>query len=169
MSPFRERMFRHSALWVLSGSMVYGASQLGVLVLLARLGTREVLGQFALGLAVTAPIDMFTRLQLRSLLAADAAPHHGVSDYLRVRFSMSALAILGSAAAGLALGYNDEILRVIVVLAIAKGVEAGSDLAYGWFQRADQMQYVGLSNILRSILSVAAVGLAMLGWVLPVC
>ena len=39
---------------------------------IARLGTMEVLGEFALGLAITAPVMLLARMQMRTLQATDA-------------------------------------------------------------------------------------------------
>jgi hypothetical protein len=43
-------------LWTLSGNVVYAACQWGMLVVLAKLGTHQMVGEFALALAITAPI-----------------------------------------------------------------------------------------------------------------
>ena len=50
--------------WTFAGNVVYAGCQWGMLVMLGELGSPEMVGQFALGLTVTAPVVMFTRLQL---------------------------------------------------------------------------------------------------------
>ena len=51
--------------WMLVGNGVYAATQWGVLVVIAKLGAPELVGRFALGLAVCAPVFLLSRLALR--------------------------------------------------------------------------------------------------------
>jgi len=46
--------------WTLVGNIVYAGCQWGMLTVLAKIGTTEMVGQFALGLAITAPVFMFS-------------------------------------------------------------------------------------------------------------
>src|SRR5512143_2641504 len=63
---------RRNFSWTLAGNIVYAGCQWGVLVILAKLGTPEMVGQFALGLAVTAPVIIFANLALRGVQVTDA-------------------------------------------------------------------------------------------------
>ncbi len=65
--------------------MVYAASQVGVLALLANLASPATVGRYALGLAIVTPILLFTKLQLRWVLATDVRRNHSFSDYLGTR------------------------------------------------------------------------------------
>src|SRR5262245_20155316 len=85
---------RENAAWTLAGNVVYTGCQWGILVVLARLGSPEMVGQFVLGLAVSAPVLMFTNLQLRGVLATDARHEYAFADYLGARLLMTALALL---------------------------------------------------------------------------
>jgi hypothetical protein len=57
---------RVNFLWMLNGNVVYAASQWGMLVVLAKLGTPQLVGEFALAPAITAPIVIGVALSLRS-------------------------------------------------------------------------------------------------------
>jgi len=59
--------------WTFVGNVVYAGCQWGMLVVLAKLGSPETVGLFALGLAVTAPVIQFVNLQLRGAQVTDAA------------------------------------------------------------------------------------------------
>src|ERR1043165_9211480 len=76
---------RANFLWSLTGTIIYAGCQWGMLVALAKLGDAEMVGQFALALAVTAPVLMFTNLQLRSVQATDARKDYAFGDYLALR------------------------------------------------------------------------------------
>src|SRR2546425_157717 len=66
------RSLRANFSWTLAGNVVYAACQWGMLIVLARLGSPTMLGQFALGLAVTTPVIIFANLQLRAVQTTDA-------------------------------------------------------------------------------------------------
>ncbi len=53
-----------------------------------------MVGQFALGLAIAAPVVMFTNLQLRGVLATDARNEYRFGDYLALRLCATLLAML---------------------------------------------------------------------------
>ena len=80
--------------WTFAGNVVYSGSQWGMLMVLAKLGSPEMVGQFALGLAVTAPVIMFANLQLRGVQATDARREYRFGHYLALRLFTTALAIL---------------------------------------------------------------------------
>src|SRR3954469_7592651 len=78
--------------WTFAGNVVYAGCQWGMLMVLAKLGSPERVGQFALGLAVTAPILMFSNLQLRAIQATDARREYRFGHYLALRLATTALA-----------------------------------------------------------------------------
>ena len=69
----------------LAGNMVYAACQFGMLSVLAKLGSPSIVGQYALGLAITAPVFMLTNLQLRGVQATDARHEFAFADYFTLR------------------------------------------------------------------------------------
>ena len=60
------------ASWGVVGNLAYAGCQWGMLVVLAKLGSAEMLGQLALGFAITAPVFLLTSLSLRAVLVTDA-------------------------------------------------------------------------------------------------
>src|SRR5690349_21224091 len=76
---------RTNFIWTFLGNVVYAGCQWGMLVVLAKLGSPEIVGQFALALAVTAPVFMFTNLQTRGVQATDARKEYAFGDYLALR------------------------------------------------------------------------------------
>src|SRR5438067_13811448 len=76
-----SRSLRVNFSWTMAGNLVYAASQWGILVVLARMGKPEAVGQFSLGLAITAPIMLFAGLQLRAVQATDARHLFQFADY----------------------------------------------------------------------------------------
>src|SRR5436190_15785492 len=85
---------RSHFLWTLGGNVVYAACQWATLIVLAKLGSAEAVGQFALGLAVTAPIMLFANLQLASLQATDSTGEYRFGHYLALRLITTGLALV---------------------------------------------------------------------------
>src|SRR5580704_17610011 len=91
-SIYRRLTLRMNFLWALSGNVLYAASQWGILVALAKLGTPQMVGEFALALAITAPVMIGTGLSLRGVQATDAAAEYLFRDYLLLRLLTTCMA-----------------------------------------------------------------------------
>jgi O-antigen/teichoic acid export membrane protein len=147
--------------WALSAGLVYAFAQWLVLVAYARLGTMEMVGEFALGLAITAPVMLLARMNLRTLQATDARGDYQCEHYLGLMVLNVLGGVLVCCAAGLVLGYSARAQLVIALLAVAKGFEALSDSFYGALQRAERQALIARSTIAKSVLSVVFVSLAL--------
>src|SRR5260370_34984775 len=54
--------------WMFVGNAIYAGGQFVMLMLLAKLVSPELVGQYALGLAIGYPVMMLTNLQLRAVM-----------------------------------------------------------------------------------------------------
>ncbi|MUG99575.1 oligosaccharide flippase family protein [Scytonema sp. UIC 10036] len=140
--------------WTFAGNLVYAACQWCILVALAKLGTPEMVGQFTLGLAVTAPILLFANLQLRAVQVTDAKHQYLFSDYLGLRLLTTTLALVTVVLVTLIAGYRWETSIIILVIGLAKGLESFSDVIYGLIQQNERMDYIAISLMLRGLLSL---------------
>ncbi|HEV3257600.1 MAG TPA: oligosaccharide flippase family protein [Gemmataceae bacterium] len=140
--------------WTLAGNVVYAACQWGMLVALAKLGSPEVVGQFALGLAVTAPVLMFTNLQMRSVQATDAKREYDFGDYLGLRTLTTAVGLLVIVGIVLVSGYSGATAAVIVIVGLAKGLESLSDVCHGRLQQVERMDRIAISMMSKGMLSL---------------
>ena len=61
-------------------------------IVLAKLGSPEQVGQFALGLAIAAPVFMFATLRLRDVQATDAKQEYQFGDYFALRLTTTVIA-----------------------------------------------------------------------------
>jgi len=132
-----------------------------MLVVLAKLSKPEVLGQFALGLAITAPVIMFTNLQLRAVQATDTNNRYQFSDYLALRLTTTVLALLVIAGVVFFAGYRGQAALVILIVGLAKAFEAISDVLYGLLQRYERMDRIAKSMMLKGPLSLVALGVGV--------
>ncbi|PMB46990.1 polysaccharide biosynthesis protein [Fischerella thermalis CCMEE 5201] len=154
MQKTQPLTLRRNFSWTFIGNAVYAACQWGMLVVLAKLGSPEMVGQFTLGLAVTAPIIMFTNLHLRSLQATDAKQQFLFNDYLGLRLLSTGLALLIIAAITLMSGYHRETSLVILLIGLAKAFESISDVFYGLIQQHERMDRIAVSLMIKGPLSL---------------
>lgn len=135
-----------------------------MLSLLAKLGGRSMLGEYALAVAITAPVAMLAHLNLRALLATDVTGQRRFGDYLAVRFAASGLGLAAMAALALMAGRSPELSAVIFLAGLSQTSEAISDAYYGAMQRRDEMDRIARSMMARGILSALSFGLALWAW-----
>ena len=159
--PGDAASLRRNVAWALAGNLGYSACQWGVLVCIAKLGTAADVGQFALGLALTAPIITLTSLNLRLLQATDAREDYPFSVYLSVRIIGTLLGLAAIAAMAFGLGYRDATLYLILAVAAAKALEAVSDVVFGLLQKAENLRRVATSMLAKGVISVVAVGFVL--------
>jgi O-antigen/teichoic acid export membrane protein len=152
---------RSNFAWVLCGNVVYAACQLGMVIALAKLGSSTMLGQFSLGLAIATPVLMFSNLHLRAVQATDAARRYSFRQYLNLRIAMTSAALLAVAGIAWFGNYGRETRRIIAAVALAKAIEALSDVHYGLFQLNDRLDRTGQSMMLRGLLSAGGMATAL--------
>jgi O-antigen/teichoic acid export membrane protein len=155
-----ERSLGADFSWALSGNMVYWACQWGIILVLAKLGTTVQVGEYALGMAITAPVVVFANFQLRALLASDVADRHSFNQYLSFRVvSLSAALLL---IAGIVTGTQPAGYRAtILLIGAAQALEFTSDCYYGMMQKYGRMDRVSKSLMIKGPLALLALWAAM--------
>jgi O-antigen/teichoic acid export membrane protein len=155
-----ERRLKTDFSWVLAGNIFYSACQWLIVVVLAKLGTPQKLGEYAWGLAVSAPIVLFANFQLRSLLASDLGERFRFAQYLTFRLVSLSMA-LGIVALVAELGGSGERALVVILIAAAQAVELVSETYYGLMQKQGWMDRISQSLMYRGALSLAALWITM--------
>jgi O-antigen/teichoic acid export membrane protein len=148
-------LLRVSFSWTLAGSIIYTACQFGVLSALAKLGSTSVVGEYALGLAISAPVFMLTNLQLRGVQATDARHEFAFCDYFTLRVMATLVGLLAIITITAFSGYDFRTKAVIALVGCAKAVETVSDVIAGHLQKFERLDQVAHALILRGTLSVA--------------
>jgi O-antigen/teichoic acid export membrane protein len=157
--PARPLSLRGAATWTFVGNVVYAACSWLMLVVLAKRATAEVVGQFALALAITAPVVLFANLQLRSVQATDASAEVAFADYLALRLLMMAVALVCIGGLAVAAAGITRLAWVVFIVGAGKAVDAVSDVIYGLLQQRERLDAVGVSLVLKG--TVSLVGLAV--------
>jgi len=146
--------------WTLAGNVVYAACQWGMLTVLAKLGSPEMVGQFALAFAVTAPIMLLSNLKLRAVQATDIQEEYAFGSYLALRLVTVPIALIITFAI-VVFRYDSVLGLVIMLVAIAKGVESVSDILFGLLQRQECMNRIALSQMAKGTLALGAFALVV--------
>ena len=147
--------------WTFVSNVVYAGCQWGMLVALAKLGSPEMVGQFALGLAIAAPVMMFASLKMRLVQATDAKHEYQFGDYFGLRLITTTLALLIITGIVLVAGYHRETTLVILTVGVAKALESISDVFYGLLQRYDRMDFIAKSMMIKGPLSLVALSVGV--------
>lgn len=163
LSPAHAHTLRGNFAWNAVGIIVFSLSQWAVLAVFAKLGTPALVGQIVYGLALTTPLFIIASLQLRQIQATDADNRYRLGQYVGLRvFTTGAAIIVALFVACMAWTAGTQLALIVMLLALSKTFDAGSDVLYGLFQQMERMDYVGVSLVLRSVLAFASVVVLLL-------
>lgn len=151
----RQASLRRGFVWSFMGGTVYNLGQWVLLVGLARLSAPDVVGELALAMAISNSVYLLVGLNLRILQATDRMRRWSLSDYLVTRRTLSLSAFVVSLIVGLLFGMRGQALATLVLIALAKSVEALGLTLYGYFQLFERQDLVAGSMILRATLGPA--------------
>lgn len=152
---------RSSFAWTFAGNSIYGACQWGVMSLIAKLGSGEMLGEYALALALVMPVSMLSHLNLRAVLATDIFRRHPFGDYQAVRFWVSAGAMAVILMMALASGRGATISLSMVLIGFSLTADIVSDVYYGAMLRRERMPEIAWSLIARGVLALVSFGVVL--------
>jgi O-antigen/teichoic acid export membrane protein len=158
---FQPLSIQLNFIWNFTGYAVYGACQWGMMVLLAKLTVPEIVGQFALGMAICTPVLLFSNLQLRTVQATDANRLFIFDHYLTLRVFTTILAFIIIIMITLIAQYSQETKMVILATALFKAVESFNDIYYGLFQAHERFDRICVSMINKGILSLISLALGI--------
>lgn len=154
--PLRPLSLRRNVAWTFVGNVVSAVCQWGVIVALAKIGTAEMVGQYALGLAVSGPILMCAAMQMRSLQATDSRGEFRFSDYLGLTLFNSFVGCLVVMQVAWWSQDSSESLLVILCVGFNKGLEFIANTFYGLFQQHERLDRITKSTVLHGVTSMTA-------------
>lgn len=152
---------RRTVAWTAAGNGVYLGCQYAMLMVLAKLGSPGLVGQFSLALAVTAPVVIISQMQLRQLIVTDVRTEYRFADYFLARLFAGGIALVAISGVVVISGYPSETKSVICLMGLAKVLESLSDIVHGHLQRVERMDCVAVSLIAKGTTSVVAFGAAL--------
>ena len=147
--------------WVLSGNALYSACQWAIVLVIAKLGSAGQLGEYALGMAVAAPIVLFANLQLRVLLASDVNDEFAFGEYRAFRLVSLGAALAAIAGVAFWMHADSRKVMVIVLVGLAQALEYLSETYYGRMQKHERLDRLSRSLMFKGPLALAAFWAAM--------
>src|SRR5262249_60259305 len=154
MSEPTVRSLRRNAGWITGANVVRGLCQWGMLAALAKRGSPEMVGQYALGLAITAPVALLAGLQLNAVQATDAAGEFSFGDYLGLRGLTSVAAVAVVAAIVVAAGIGGPTASVVLLIAFAKAGDGTCDGFLSAWQQREEMRIVAAVWVVNAVCSL---------------
>jgi O-antigen/teichoic acid export membrane protein len=155
------RSLLSGATWSVLGQMSLALAQWGIVVALARTATPAAVGEFALGMALTAPLFGFSNMCLAQLQATDVHGEHSFGAYAGVRLLTTVAALLILPLLLAASSSTPQELAVAVVFGFARAADGASDVCYGLMQRHGRFRTIGQSMLLRSAICGMAAMVAL--------
>lgn len=148
--------------WAVVGSAIYGISQWLIIICLARLGSRDFVGVYALAAAITAPFVMLTNFQLAIVQATDYSELRGsFREYVGVRACSVVAFVALILIVLLAWPQDSRTVLVIVIVTIGRCFDSLSDLLLSVPQKQGRMDKVAIGSAINGIVSVSGVALSL--------
>jgi O-antigen/teichoic acid export membrane protein len=153
---------RRNFAWIFAGNVVYFAVQWLLIVAVARVGAPAMVGQYALALALSAPVFMTVGLNLRVVRVTDVRRIWTPRQYSRLRVLSNLAAVAITLLVGVLVGLRGTAFLVLALVALSKSTEATSQVLYGYFQLRERLDLVSRSLLLRAALgAVGFVGVLL--------
>lgn len=150
--------------WMVTGTFWYGFCQWALLIVLAKMGTVEMVGAYTLGVAIATPILMFSCLNLRSIFVTDRESTFRFREYLTLRLAMLLASVGVACAVGIVERHEPELVFFIAAITTAKAIDYLSDIFYALLQREENMRAIAISLMLRGTLALCTLPLAIHLW-----
>jgi O-antigen/teichoic acid export membrane protein len=147
--------------WTFVGNAIYAGGQFAILMLLAKLVPPELVGQYALGLAIVYPVMMLTSVQLRAIMTSGVRQQAHFGHYLGLRLLATSLALVIVFGITYFLKYRLELTVAVLMVGVAYAIEAISDIYYARLQLHERMAEISKSLIARAMLSVLGLAVAI--------
>jgi O-antigen/teichoic acid export membrane protein len=142
---------REDTMWALVGALAQAGGQLLTMIVLTHYVATELVGQYALGLAVATPLNVFADRAIRMLQATSSESDFPLRDYLGFRVFLGSLAFLCTVI--LLIVWRMELTgtQVILLVALGRFVEGIEQTLYGRLHRSSQMRHIGQSQVIRAV------------------
>ncbi len=158
--PTDAQAVRGNFAWTSAGNAIFSACQWGMVSVLAKLGSPEMVGIYALGLAITTPPLMLAQLNLRSVLATDVKQEHDFRDYRDLRGISVALTLV-ALAVYVVFGHTGAEAVAILLIGLVLGLQLMSDIYIGLLQAHERMDRVAISMASSGIVGLAALAVTV--------
>lgn len=157
ITNLKSLSLRKNFLWTFSSTLVNGFVQWSIVIIIARYGSPELVGQFSLATGLVLPVFAFLNFHLRVVYVTSPKKNTVFGDYLSLRLCTTIVALLLILLISTVMGYENRLLLVAVSYGFVRGAEAMSDILYAPAQKGERMNLMAISIILRNLVSLLIV------------
>jgi O-antigen/teichoic acid export membrane protein len=150
-----------SFVWTLAGSLVYSGSQWAIIVLLAKLGTPAMVGQYAFAAAIAYPVSLIANLQLRAVFINDHEGRYPFRRMLATRYLLAAFAWFVLLLTCAFTFSNTHATALLLLVGTSMLVDSLSESYFSLLQKSERMDRIARSMISRSFLSLSMAAVAL--------
>jgi len=140
--------------WNTLGSLVSGFVVFILTVFITRINGIHSSGAFGFAFSVAAIFSTIAYYGGRNYQVTDVRGEFETSDYVRLRLSMSLVALLATLVFIAANNFSHSTVLLILVLMGYRLLDAISDVLYGVLQVHDRLHQAGKSNFVKSLVSI---------------
>jgi len=155
-------LLRRNFFWTFVGNTVYSACQWGLLSLLAKLTTPELVGEYALAVAVTAPLLYVANFGIGIMLVTDTNRQFRFQEYRTARLLLIGATLLAAVVICFVSRFSTEVALVTFIVAVIQSSDCLSELYRSVMLRSEQMSRIAVSLIIRGVASVGTAGAVLL-------
>ncbi len=160
-TPAARSSLRTGFSWLLGANVISAGCRWAMASIIAKLGSATLLGEFAIGLAITTPVFFLSSLGLRSVQATDAARRFGRHEYFWLRACTTVVALLLVVGIAAGTGYRGRAFWVITLVGLSKAFEAIGDVTFGFLIQGGRINRVAFSTALKGGFGALALGAAL--------
>lgn len=153
----RPRSLRTLMSWTLAGNLVAAGSQFLMVALLARLGSPQHVGLYALGLALTAPVFQFLGFQLRGAQATDVRGEYAFAEYVGLKsvgLTLASVAVLTY----VFVREPRDVFLPLLLFVLVRITEGLSEVIAGAMQSRERLDQIATAQVVRSVGGLASFG-----------
>ena len=154
--------FRANALYNTVGTLFYSFSLWVTVVVVARFfSSYDTAGIFQLAISVSNIFFAVSTYNMRTFQVSDTENAYSAGEYLGMRFVTGGLSLLLCVLYAIFSGYSLRVVACIGVYMIFKLNETMADVYHAVDQKADRMDYVGISHLLRGLVTLISFVLSL--------
>jgi O-antigen/teichoic acid export membrane protein len=131
-----------------------------MLVILAKLTSSAILGDFSLALAISSPPILYATA-LRGMQASDVKEEHSFQEYMLIRGIILVSALVLILLFCFLAQYPLEQTLIVFIVAISKVFDSLSDGIYGLLQQKEQMSRISISRMIQGISQLVVMALLL--------
>ena len=154
-------LLRRNFFWTFVGNTVYSACQWGLLSVLAKLTTPEIVGEYALAVAIVTPLLFLANFNIGIMYVTDTNRQFRFAHYRIARLLLIGMSLIAVSIICAVFGFSKEVVFLTLFVAVSQSADCLSELYRCVMMRAERMSRIAVALSIRGIASVAATAMVL--------